>query len=91
MPATEFDMLPYQQDRIEAAHFNLRELAGSLQVDAPRSVIEASVADGVKREATRIKADLVITGRGHSQGLFTTLRSHLYQIVRESPCPVLSI
>ena len=91
MPATEFDMMPYQQDRIEAAHFNLRELAGSLQVDAPRNVIEAPVSDGVRREAIRLKADLVITGRGHSQGVFTTLRSHLYQTIRDSPCPVLSV
>jgi nucleotide-binding universal stress UspA family protein len=91
MPASEFDMMPYQQDRIEAAHFSLRELAGTLDVNAPRNVIEAAVAEGVSREAARLGVDLVIAGRGHAQGVFTTLRSHLYQIVREAPCPVLSI
>ena len=91
MPATEFDMMPYQQDRIEAAHFHLRELAGGLGLNVTRNVLEAPVADGVSREAARLGADLVIAGRGHAQGVFTTLRSHLYQIVREAPCPVLSI
>jgi nucleotide-binding universal stress UspA family protein len=91
MPASEFDMTPYQQDRIEAARFHLRELTGTVGVDAPHQVIESPIADGVRQEALRLKADLVITGRGHSQGVFTTLRSHLYQLIRESPCPVLSI
>lgn len=91
MPATDFDMQPYQQDRLEMAHRGLRELKGTLNVDAPHHVVEAPIADGVRQEAVRLKADLVITGRGHSQGVFTTLRSHLYQIIRESPCPVLSI
>jgi nucleotide-binding universal stress UspA family protein len=91
MPPTEFDTTVYQQDRIEAAHFRLHELKSALEIDAPHHVVEASVADGVREQATRLKADLVVTGRGHSQGVFTTLRSHLYQIIRESPCPVLSI
>jgi nucleotide-binding universal stress UspA family protein len=91
MPVTEFDMVPYQQDRLEAAHFGLRELKGTQGVEAPHNVVEAPIADGVRQEALRLKADLVVTGRGHSQGVFTTLRSHLYQIIRESPCPVLSI
>lgn len=91
MPVTEVDMTPYQQARIEAAHFDLRELKGAQGVDAPYHVIEASVAGGVRQEALRMKADLVVTGRGHSQGILTSLRSHLYQVIRESPCPVLSI
>lgn len=91
MPATEFDMMPYQQDRIEAAQFNLRELTGNLGVNAPHNVIEGPVAEAVSDEASRLHADLIVTGRGHAQGVFTTLRSHLYQIVREAPCPVLSI
>lgn len=91
MPAAEFDMMPYQQDRIEAARFGLREMLGTVGVDQPHEVIEAPVAEGVRQQAMRLKSDLVITGRGHSQGVFTTLRSHLYQIIRESPCPVLSI
>ncbi len=91
MPATEFDMMPYQQDRIEAARFSLREMMGTVGVDQPYEVVEADVAEGVRQHARRLKTDLVITGRGHSQGVFTTLRSHLYQIIRESPCPVLSI
>lgn len=91
MPANEFDMSAYQQDRIEAAHISVRELKAAVGVDAQHNVIESPVADGVQQEALRVKADLVIAGRGHAQGAFTALRSHLYQIIRESPCPVLSV
>jgi len=91
VPATEFDMQPYQQERIETAHFEVRELQGNLGTEFRCNIVEAPVADGVRREALRLQADLIITGRGHAQGVFTTLRSHLYQIIRESPCPVLSV
>lgn len=91
MPASEFDMMPYQQDRVEAARFGLRELMATVGVDQPHEVLEGPVAAVVRDHARSIQADLIITGRGHSQGVFTTLRSHLYQIIRESPCPVLSI
>jgi hypothetical protein len=40
----EFDMTPYQRDRMEAARFHLRELAGTVGVDAPHQVIEAPIA-----------------------------------------------
>jgi hypothetical protein len=38
-----------------------------------------------------VKADLVVVGRGNIQGTLSRVWSHLYSIVRDSPCPVLSI
>jgi nucleotide-binding universal stress UspA family protein len=46
---------------------------------------------GVRLEATRVKADLIITGRGRNQTRQDRLWSNLYEIAREAPCPVLSI
>ncbi len=75
----------------EASHCRLRELKAKLGVDAPHSVIDALLGDGLHHEVVRRKADLLVTGRGHSIGTFSRLWSHLYSIIRDSPCPVLSV
>jgi nucleotide-binding universal stress UspA family protein len=49
-----------------------------------------SVADLVRSVALRKRADLVVIGRGCHTGL-DRLRSHAYSIIREAPCPVLSV
>lgn len=41
--------------------------------------------------AGKLKADLVIIGRGSSDGIIGRLRAQAYNIVRQSPCPVLSV
>ena len=40
--------------------------------------------------AAEHQANLVVIGRGRSQELFGTLRTHSYDIIRQAPCPVLS-
>lgn len=85
------DFSAYRKELVESAHGRLRELKLEFDVDAPAAVLDAPIAEGVRGEALRRKADLVVTGRGHSQGAMSRMWSHLYSIVRESPCPVLSI
>ena len=75
----------------DAADFRLRELKGQLGIDAPHAVIDAAIAAGVSEEAILRKADLIVVGRGRAQGTFERIWSHVYPIVREAPCPVLSI
>jgi nucleotide-binding universal stress UspA family protein len=89
--ALEIDFSRYSKDLIDAADFRLRELKSELGVDAPHAVVEATVADGIRQEAVRRAADLIVTGRGRAQSAFSALWSRLYTVVRESPCPVLSI
>ena len=91
-PATpEIDFTPYRQDLIDAAHAHLRDLKGRLNLDVPDFVIDSGISDGVHEEVVRRKADLVVVGRGHDQGIVSRVWSRLYSIVRDSPCPVLSI
>jgi nucleotide-binding universal stress UspA family protein len=92
-PATSLDVDfgPYKKDLMDAADYKVRELKGQLGIDAPHSVIDARVAGGVRAEATLRKADLIIAGRGRAQDMFERMWSHLYPIVREAPCPVLSV
>ena len=45
----------------------------------------------VARTAETLGADLVVIGRGVSADLLGRLRAHAYEIIRLSPCPVVSI
>ena len=89
--SSKIDFAPYKNEMIDAANARLRELKANLGIDAPHNVVEGHVADVVRAEVVHRKADLVVAGRGHAQGVLTRMWSHLYAIVRESPCPVLSI
>jgi nucleotide-binding universal stress UspA family protein len=91
-PATpEIDFTPYRKDLIEAAHARLRDLKARLNVDAPEVVTDRGISEGIHEEIVRCKADLVVVGRGLDQGIVSRVWSRLYSIVRDSPCPVLSI
>lgn len=74
----------------------VREQIDSLQQAAVEKV-EVVVADGDPHKALRdtvqrVNAGLLVIGRGASaEGPFGRLRAHAYAIVRDSPCPVLSV
>lgn len=48
----------------------------------PRALHDAALQD---------EADLLVVGRGHFQDRLGKLRSHLYDVIRLAPCPVLSV
>ncbi len=87
----DIDLAKHTKQLTERAEFTLRELKSNLSIDAPHTVIDALLSDGVRRELIRRNADLLVTGRGHASGTFSRLWSHLYTIIRDAPCPVLSI
>ena len=89
--SAEMDLGPYLDAMTDAANFQLRELKAKLGLDAPHTVLTGVISTTIRKEALRRKADLVVTGRGHAQDTFSRLWSHLYPLVREAPCPVLSI
>jgi len=49
------------------------------------------VAPVVRWAAEENQADLVIIGRGVLQEMFGRMRTHVYAIIREAPCPVISV
>ena len=58
--------------------------------------IDVTVAGGpivrvVRDVALRHHADAVVIGRGHTLAGLGRLRTHAYALIRESPCPVVSI
>jgi nucleotide-binding universal stress UspA family protein len=79
----------------EAARRETREqierLKTSAGVVAPLCVAMGNIADGVREEAKRHGADLVVIGRGILHETLGRLRTHAYGIIRHAPCPVLSV
>jgi nucleotide-binding universal stress UspA family protein len=49
------------------------------------------VAKMVRSYAESVQADLVLIGRHVDSGILGRLRTHAYAIVREAPCPVISV
>jgi universal stress protein A len=59
---------------------------------AGQVVVEAGPPEKVVSEAAaRAGADLILAGRATSNGMLGRLRAHTYEIIRRSPCPVLSV
>jgi nucleotide-binding universal stress UspA family protein len=73
------------------ARKKIEELQKKAGVDAPLCVTVGAVADGVREEARRHGADLVIIGRGVLHDTLGRLRTHSYGIIRQAPAPVLSV
>jgi len=72
-----------------------REMLAKLQLEAGSdagTVIEiGSAAHVVRATALSKRADLVIVGQSDEHGILGRLRENSYSIIRESPCPVLSV
>jgi len=80
-------------DRFLAA--SATEKLNKLQAEAGSNcevVLEGGHISKVVRDAAmHLGADLVVIGRGHAHSPLSRLRTNAYAIIRESPCPVLSI
>ena len=66
----------------------LQEAAGT---HAGVHVEPGDAAEVVSRVAERVGADLLVIGRSSGDGAAGRLRTHSYSIIRQSPCPVLSL
>jgi len=60
-------------------------------VDADMHIDGGTVANVVWSAAETYKADLVVVGRPTKTGIAGRLQTHTYSIIRDSPCPVVSL
>jgi nucleotide-binding universal stress UspA family protein len=70
------------------------EACGSLDGGpaGPDLMIEAGEpAHAICGAAAKLRADVVVIGRGSAAGVFGRLRTNAYAIIRQSPCPVVSV
>ena len=82
---------PFAQSLADA--FDRAANAGGrgIGVNTTVRVLDGAIPEGIRRTAIDEKADLVVVGRGHQKGNLSRMWSHLYTIICESPCPVLSV
>lgn len=73
------------------ARKEIGKLTTSAGVDAPLRVVLGPVAEAIREEALREKTDLLIIGRGVLQETFGRMRTHAYAVIRNAPCPVVSL
>jgi nucleotide-binding universal stress UspA family protein len=83
------------QEFQEALRKDAREAIDRLQrsigVTTPLCVGVGDVAGMVRAEAERHDSDLILIGRGILHETMGRLRTHSYGIIRQAPCPVLSV
>lgn len=69
----------------------VEELMSRLGVKGEIHVASDEVAAHVPAAAAEVGADLLVIGRSSDAGAMGRLRSHSMSLIRESPCPVVSI
>jgi nucleotide-binding universal stress UspA family protein len=69
----------------------VEKIAKEAGVDVPLCVTVGDVASVVREEARRHGADMLIIGRGVLHETLGRLRTHAHAIVRQAPCPVVSV
>ena len=74
-----------------AAGEELRRLQGFVGAEADRIVETGEPAHVICAAAERLRADVLVIGRGSAAGVFGRLRTNAYAIIRQSPCPVVSV
>lgn len=75
----------------EAARQELERLRGFVHAEAELKLESGDPAAGICAAASRDQADVLVIGRGSAAGLYGRLRANAYSIIRQSPCPVISV
>lgn len=78
-------------DALAQATEKLKAVQACVGLDGPAFVEGGEVASAVCDCAAREKADLVVIGRSVKGGVLGRLRANAYSIIRQSPCPVVSV
>lgn len=80
-----------QSAKREAAERRIAKLQSAVGSHAGVSVVAGPIKDMLMAEALRRHADVLIIGRGPQSGALGRLRDLSYAMVRDAPCPVLSV
>jgi nucleotide-binding universal stress UspA family protein len=81
----------YRSQAAAAARDQIGRLQEELQTSGEVLIEIGDAPVVVSDVASRRKADLLVIGRGRESGLLGRLRANAYAILRESPCPVVTI
>jgi nucleotide-binding universal stress UspA family protein len=81
----------FEETLRENARRTIQDLEKAADIAVPVCVGAGTVPDVVRQEALQHDSDLVVIGRGSLQETMGRLRTHSYAIIRNAPCPVLSV
>jgi nucleotide-binding universal stress UspA family protein len=81
----------FREFLVEAARQELAELQRKAGTSLEVIMEGGDVASVIRRIAEQNHADLVVIGRGVMRDLFGRMRTHVYSIIRETLCPVISV
>lgn len=76
---------------LKVAREEIEKIQAHARTSFALDVEAGAVGEVVKRAALENRADMVVIGRGVTHETMGRLRSRAYDIIRESPCPVLSL
>jgi nucleotide-binding universal stress UspA family protein len=83
---------PEWRPQFEAdARKRIGELLDEVPVEVDVQLREGEIAWSTAKAASDLQADVVVIGRGAAGAMFGRLPSNAYSILRQSPCPVLSV
>jgi nucleotide-binding universal stress UspA family protein len=80
-----------QSAKREAASRRIEELQSASGSHALVSIAIGAIEDMLSEEARRLRADVLVIGRSPQSGVLGRLRDLSYAVVRDAPCPVLSV
>ncbi len=78
----------YHKERAWERYAQLRD---GIDFDGELHLIGGSVAHAIRQTAIEQNSDLILIGRGVMREQLGRMRTNTYTIIRESPCPVLSV
>ncbi len=87
---TRFDY-EYRDYLITRARTGLKRLQHAAHTDYDVCIAPGDIAGLIRGTVLRNHADLVIMGRGESREFRGRLNGHSWSIIRDCPCPVLSV
>ncbi len=82
------DLQTFLQDEARKVITQMQKTAG---VPAQLCLGAGEVSHVVSQAASHHNADLLVIGRGHATRTLGRLRTNVYSIIRQSPCPVISV
>jgi nucleotide-binding universal stress UspA family protein len=89
-PERHFDV-EFENNLRKDARERIECLQRSVGVKAPLCIASGEVAEATRDEARRHGADMIVIGRGVLDETFGRLRTNAYGIIRQAPCPVVSV
>jgi nucleotide-binding universal stress UspA family protein len=90
-PTGDTRTVPSEQEIRRGAHAKLESIQQTAGVQGRLQVAAGEIAETITEETRRQGADLILIGRGLLPSPLGRLRSEAYAIIRQSPCPVVSI